>query len=477
MADNPASSSQAHQGQSRNLVRRFGEAMDAIPFGTAPLLILAVGLIAGAYLLANPPLREEGTLRLWVFSNQHYRAMQQLRVDHPDLADRFVPQLVDEDAVTSRLRAALYAGSDVADLVEVEITWAGSFFRGPIDQVGFVDLRPWLEERGHYDRLVRARFAPYSVGDRIFGMPKDVHPVLLAYNAERMAEFEEKYDFKMEQIETWAEFVDIGRKITRRGGANPRYMINLNDSGHDQFEVLLFQAGGGFFNEEGELIMDDELVVELLEWYIPLVAGPDRIGADAGWGAQFNHALREGYVLSYLAPDWRSRTPQNQIPDLEGKMKLMPLPAFPEHIDPTGRRTSTWGGTMVGITRHTQDPALAKELIERVYLDEALMLTNFRNTNILPPVRDLWAHEAFDEPNEYWSGQPLGRLYADVADEVPRQYTTPFTQLAKERMGQVISGLSRYYRRHGDEGFEAEVRRRLDAAAANVRREMRRNPF
>ena len=67
------------------------------------------------------------------------------------------------------------------DLVEVEISFAGPFFRGPKEEIGFVDLVPYLERDGLYDRIVQTRFAPYMSRKAIYGLPHDVHPVALAY--------------------------------------------------------------------------------------------------------------------------------------------------------------------------------------------------------------------------------------------------------------------------------------------------------
>ena len=86
-------------------------------------------------------------------------------------------------------------------------------------------------------------------------------------------------------------------------------------------------------------------------------------------------------------------------------------------------------------------------------------------------------HPAFDEERAYWSGQPLGRLYANLADEVPPQYGSPLVETAKSKMSGVISACAVYYRENGEAGFEDFALTRLAEAAAEVRRYMRRNPY
>lgn len=440
-------------------------------FGMAPAILLILTLFSGAYILLNPARSPDADLSVWVFAKSHYGAypefIRRFEEENPGFSVHL--QLVHQQAVTSRLRAAMHAGLPVPDLVEIEISWAGSFFRGPVEDVGLLDLRPWLEETGYIDAMVDNRLATYSIGDRVFGLPNDVHPVMLAYRRDIF----EELGINADEIETWDQFIEIGRRVTRRGGANPRYMVGFNNVGADSFEVLLFQRGGGYFDDQGELIMDSELVVETLLWFIPLVAGPERIAVDAGWGAQFARSMSDGYILAYITPDWRTRIIESDVAAVSGKMALMPLPAF----EPGGRRTSTWGGTMLGVPRSSPNIDKALRLAEHLYLNPELRIELFRRNNILPPRRDLWDHPVFDEPREFWSGQAIGRLYADLARDVPAQFSSPFVEIAKGKMGQVISGLSSYYDRHGERGFEDEVRRRLSEAARLVRLQMARNPF
>jgi ABC-type glycerol-3-phosphate transport system substrate-binding protein len=154
-------------------------------------------------------------------------------------------------------------------------------------------------------------------------------------------------------------------------------------------------------------------------------------------------------------------------------MALMPLPA----AEVGGRRTSTWGGTMLGITKSCPNPELAWKVAEHMYFNKAELAVRFRATNILPPLKDAWEHPAFDEQRPYWSGQKLGRLYADLAEEVPPQYASPLIETAKTKMAGVISASAAYYREHGAEGFEDFARNRLKGAADEVRRYIQRNPY
>jgi len=332
---------------------RFG---DWFPFGKAPFVVLVLVVAAAGWLVLHPVERREATISLWTFADMHYYAYLNARpsfeAKHP--GEKLDVQFVHGTAVTSRLRAAFWNDLDVPDCAEVEISTAGSFFRGRPEDVGFIDLTPRLEAEGLLDRMVKTRFAPYTYRDRhtgrdyIFGLPHDVHPVMLAYRRDIF----EELGIDVSTIETWDDFIRIGWKVTI---PDKRYMLDFSESGGGGFEVVLYQRDGGLFDADGRCIMDNDVAYETLLWYVPLVAGPNLIAIDPGWGQTWVQAIEDGYMLTWTCPDWRSKSAEQQVPRVAGKMALMPLPA----VRPGGRRTSSWGGTMLGITQACPNKDLA----------------------------------------------------------------------------------------------------------------------
>lgn len=444
--------------------------MRSFPFGTAALCLLALALVSGGWLAATPPKKKTATLTFWVFAKSHYdayvKALPAFEKAHPGTTVDI--QLVANNGLAARLQAAFQADLDVPDLVEVEISSAGSFFRGPLKHVGFLDLTDRIHREGLWDALVQARFAPYTSRGRIFGLPHDVHPVLLAYRRDLF----EKAGVDAADIETWDDFIRVGKRLTKPG---KRFMIELSDANASNFETFLFQRGGGFFGPDGNVIFDNDIAVETLLWYIPLVAdgSPTQIGNSLGSGQVLTQAIEDGYFLTLIAPDWRTKSFESDIPRVAGKMALMPLPA----VRPGGLRTSTWGGTMLGITRACKRPDLAWELAKHMYLNKKDLAERFRDLNILPAARAAWKDPAFYEPRPYWSGQPLGKLYADLAPHVPYQYTSPVIVSAKNKLGEALVSCVQHYEARGEAGFEPFVRARLKQSADEVRAMIRRNPY
>ncbi|MES2465105.1 MAG: extracellular solute-binding protein [Armatimonadota bacterium] len=448
------------------------KARPSYPFGPAALVLMVLAIISGIAIALTPPPKKNATLTFWTFAKPHYesylKAVPAFEKAHPGVTVDL--QLVANNGLAQRLQAAFQADLDVPDICEIEISSAGSFFRGPVKNIGFVDLTDRLKSEGLLDRMVESRFSPYTSRGRIFGLPHDVHPVMFAYRRDIM----EKAGIDVNSIKTWDDFIRVGQKLTI---PQKRYMLEMSSTGTDQLEAFLFQRDGGYFDAQGNLIFDNDVAAKTLQWYVPLVAknSKTRIGNTlaSSYGSVIAQGMLNDYFVCLVAPDWRTKGMEMDIAGIGGKMALMPLPA----AVPGGRRTSTWGGTMLGITKHGQHQDLAWEFAKHLYLNDKDLAARFEGTNILPPVRSAWQEAPFKERRPYWSGQALGEKYAALAPDVPAQYSSPFISQAKSKLGEALIASVQYYERNGENGFDAFVRKTLKDRANEVRRQIARNPY
>ncbi|HZL20707.1 MAG TPA: extracellular solute-binding protein [Polyangia bacterium] len=275
-------------------------------------------------------------------------------------------------------------------------------------------------------------------------------------------------------LDTWDKFAAVGRRLTGDldgDGVPDRYMLDLLASGDTALTTLIFQRGGELFDRAGNVAFDSQPVAEVILWYLRQIAGPQKIAYDAGWGQSAAKAMTDGLVLFFLTPDWRSFQYQTEVPWLRGKMALMPLPAW----TPGGRRTSVWGGTGLMIMKATQHPELAWELATFLYFDRESLSRRFAETNIVPVLKDAWKRPELDAPNPYFSNQPIGRMYAQLAPDTPPINSSPVDAVARAKLNQAFSRCLEFYQRHGETGLPATIHAELARAAADVRRMADRN--
>jgi hypothetical protein len=129
-----------------------------------------------------------------------------------------------------------------------------------------------------------------------------------------------------------------------------------------------------------------------------------------------------------------------------------------------------WGGTGLAITRDCADPELAWAFAEFLYLEPGELGKRFRESNILPPVRDAWNLPEFDEPQPFFSGQAVGRLYAELAPETPDEYVHAYTGLAQAKVNEAYMAASEHFRRHGERGLRRQRHRQNERRALGAAR-------
>lgn len=448
---------------------------------TTPAVWLLLVLCLVSALLIRARVRPERPgLSLWVFAQPHQLAyvplIEKWNAEQTEAGRRAECLLIDFAALERRLLSGLLSGTPVGELVEVERAVAARTFTGPLEDIGFHDLTDRLKEEGLLEAINPPSFAPWVSRGRIFGIPHDVHPILLVYRSD----LTDAAGIDMTKIETWEEFFTALRPLMAdaNGDGHPdRYLMNFWPSNTVLLEGLLLQAGGGFFDAEERLVIDSEVNARVLAALATWCGGPGRVALDVpDFNAAGNTLRLRGTVVAALMPDWLAGRWRIDMPELEGKLRLMPLPAW----ERGGLRTTTFGGTMLGIPKATKDFEAAWSFAKRLYLDPETHASFFRTTNIIPPVRTSWGHPDFSRPDPYFGGQLVGQLYIEQAGNIPVRTSSPYNSFALDRVSDALLKLIDIAERDqvSDPAALIETARaELREAQRQTRRQIERNVF
>jgi arabinosaccharide transport system substrate-binding protein len=448
-------------------------------------IILMIAVLSSVVVLALP-VRDRPGLEFWTFAANHvdvYRPLTEQwndRVRETGEGQRVNLYSLDGSALERRTLNGFWADTPLADLIEIEASTFYKYVTGPLEDVGFVDLTDRLADEGILQTLNPPSLSPWTSRGRIFGLPHDVHPVLLVYRADIV---EDELGVDMASVETWDDFVRLLRPAIRDlsgDGRADRYLLNFwfNDAG--ALEVLMLQAGGGTFDIDGNLIVDSPVNARVLSQAIEWCFGEGRIAIQApDFDAGGNQLKLDGRVVAAMMPDWLAGVWKRDLPQLGGKLKLMPLPAW----EPGGRRTSVQGGTMLGIPKASMESGEFEDAwayAKHLYLSREVAESLFREGNIISPVTRFWDQPFYHEPDPYFSGQPSGSLFIEQAPHVPLRPSHPYRVVARTEIGRAADRLRAYADARGVYSVEAlmpEAQRLLEAAAERVRQQMSRNVF
>jgi len=439
--------------------------LDRFPYGKAPLVLLVIAVLSSLTFALTHRSARPADLVLATFSRQHYdayvAALPKFEQEHHVKVN---VQRIDFQSLEARLQSAIVANTDVPDLTEISEGTLGFFTRGPESDFGFADLTDLVKKDGLDHRVLESRFAPWTTRGRVYALPHDVHPVMLAYRRDLI----EQLGIDVNKLDTWDDFVAMGRQITQDldgDGTIDRFALELKRNGGWGLQLLLRQQGIDLFDAQGDVAFNGPVGVDTLLWYLRQTRGPERIGYDPGEGQPFFKALQDGLILFVFCADWRSFQLQLDAPMLEGKMALMPMPAWQKG----GRHTSTWGMTGLTMSRTTKRPELAWELAKFLYFNPPDLGKRFLATNIITPLKEAWGLPEFQTPNAYFSGQKLGAEYARWAADVPPIFASPVYKSAQTKLDQAFTRSALYYEQYGEAGLREKVTAELEGAAAYLR--------
>lgn len=383
----------------------------------------------------------------WIFARTHEISYSPIAAEwsktHPPPVQIV---LLSGNALERRMLSGFLSGTPLPAMMEVEIGMVPKVFRGPVKDIGFRDVTDNLAQDGLLEKITPSAFSPWTSRGRIFGLPHDVHPVLLAYRADLV----EAAGIDVNQIETWEDFFRVMGPLQRlagnAAGEPERYLLNLWPTQSATMQILLLQAGGSVIDDNDKPSLDTEINAKVLASMVNWSIGPNRIAVDMREGGAAGYVMMDnGLCLASFMPDWKCQIWKVEAPQLAGKLKLMPLPAW----ERGGRRTSVQGGTMIGIPRDTPYFDQAWAFAKHLYLSEEVAVERFRSLCIIPPVKTAWTNPVFDEPDPYFQGQPKGRLYINQAGAVPNRSSSPYSGLAMSKAADALNLLYVHAQRTG----------------------------
>jgi len=440
------------------------------------VVIMLIALVSTALVILLPTAPREG-LPFWTMRMQHYDAyvdnLAAWNAAHPE--KRVDMQMIHQPAFERRMLSGFLNGTPVADLLEVSSTVSPKAFLGPLDQVGFYDMTDRLHAEGVYAQFNEASFAPYTSRGRIFGLPHDVHPVLLAYRADIV----EAAGIDVSQIETWEDYFRIMRPLMQDfdGDGRPdRFLLEFSEIRSTEIVMLMLQNGGQIFDENDEPCFANERNAHVLATLITWVTGPNRVCLEVSATASGHRQRLDGAVVGTIAPDWILGQWKIENPGLSGKVKVMPLPAW----ERGGRRVSVAQGCMMGISKTSERIDLAWEVALHLYTSAEIAEALFNTVCIISPVKALWEKPFYHAPDPFCSGQKIGSLYIDYAPQIPIRTSSPYTTSAEQYIGAAAMDLHAYAERNGiydAAALEPVALRLLEEKQAALKRLISRNVF
>ena len=389
------------------------------------VLIALVALLAlGSFSAA---LAQDATeLTLWVFVDRHglYMQNQAARWNeaHPDRPIEIAYEQIDYTQMHDNLLAALLVGMGAPDLADVEIKKFATFTKGDIQ---FIPLNEVIDP--YRADIIESRLAPYTANGNNYGIDYHLGAFVMYYNTGIL----EEAGVDVNSIKTWDDYIAAGQKVTRDtdgDGEIDVYMASIEVTDIFSAYALMLMNGGGTYNADGEIILEDPANVEALQFLQDLVHEHGIVRPASGGG---HHSpdhfidLVEGRIASLWMPQWyMTRYPDNMGSALADVAVVRPMPVFEE-----GSYTTTMGGgTGTAITNQIDSDkiALAAEFLAFAKLTYDANVLLWTDLGFDPMRLDVYDDEALLITMDDFSGEmPFRHIKAGLGKVAP-EYTGPF---------------------------------------------------
>ncbi|WP_202078068.1 ABC transporter substrate-binding protein [Caldalkalibacillus salinus] len=394
-------------------------------------------------------------LLFWTFQELHINFFESAIIrwneEHPDRPIALKAETYPYDNMHNNLLLSLQSGKGAPDLVDIELGRFPNFLQG----------EPQLEPMNEYvepllDQFVSSRFDVYAKDGVYYGLPTHVGATVMYYNQAIMDEA----GVDIDQIETWEDYVEAGKQVVANTDA---VMTTVETNDYWAYWPMLKQQGSDFFDANGQVTLDHNTNIDTLQFLQDLIYDHEIAmltpGGDHHAEEYYGFMNDEG-AASVMMPMWYMGRFTDYMEDLNGKMRIRPLPRWEEG----GDRSAGAGGTGTVVTNQSEHADLAKEFLAFAKLSEQGNIDLWRVLGFDPPRWDVWDSPEMLEDNQYYEyfNDDIFDILLEMRDEIESIHINEHNPLVQQQL--TINVLNNVLRQRSQSPEEA-----LKEAADEIR--------
>ncbi|GAA2722498.1 ABC transporter substrate-binding protein [Cellulomonas aerilata] len=275
-------------------------------------------------------------------------------------------------------------------------------------QDGLVDLGACEEVVAAKDQFVDWTWQQVQLGeeDSVYAIPQDAGPMALFYRADL---FEQN---NIPVPTTWEEFATAAEQVRAAGG----YITNFSQADINQFAGLVWQAGGSWFENDGEqwtVDLTNEESVKVASFWDDLIER-DLVSTYPGWTTEWDNAYNSGEVWTWNSAVWGANSIATGAPDTAGRWAVAPSPQWEDGDASAGN----WGGSTTAVFQGTEHPYEAAKFALWLNTSEEALTALIEAANLYPATTDGAQLPALAEGVEFYGGQPIYDVFAEASEQV-----------------------------------------------------------
>ena len=270
-----------------------------------------------------------------------------------------------------------------------------------------------------------------SIGNGIWGMSPENEPRGGVFFNKRMLKEagisdEEPYDLQRDGKWTWSKFEEIGKDIHEKTG---KYLLTSEATGGDTLMMMIQSCGANFVNEDGEAyIVGNETAEKCIDLYTELVQN-DVVKLVNNWD-EYIATITSGEAAGIVNGNWITATLMS-TEDQKGLWGITTMPKV-DGVD-TATNYANNGGSSWYITSNCKNVELAEDFLASTFgsstdFYDAILSETGAISCYLPAGES----DVYNEPNEFFGGQPIFSTIVEYSSHIPEFTKTPYHYEARE---------------------------------------------
>lgn len=346
------------------------------------------------------------TLNVWTFIENHqdfYTNMaEKWNEANPDKKVKLVLSNMAYDDMHNKLSLALESGEGAPDVVDIELGKFPAFTTG---KIGLMDLTSAIEP--YKDKVVESRLDLYGKDGKYYGLPTHVGTTVAFYNTEAL----EAAGIDYTTIKTWEDFKNAGVKYKEETG---KIFAAAETTAQWTVNLMLAQKSGSYLKEDGSLDVNNDTMVECLQYMKDMQAAGalDTIAGGQPDNEEAYPLYNSGDVAAAIMPFWQTSRYTSYMTDLKGKVAIAAPPVWGDN---DAVKTIGGGGTGTAVVATSENADLAAEVFAYIKLSDEASQEIYNVLGFDPVNTEVWTDTALTEnPDnqfvQYFNTKPFASL-------------------------------------------------------------------
>lgn len=361
--------------------------------------------------------KPSGKVTIWMWKAAHDTltnsgVLDKFAKEYPDVQVEVVEYAPAD--VYQKLPLALQAGTGAPDISLVE----NSHLAQIVSLGGLTDMTQWVTP--YIDKMNAYKWEDAKLDDKYYAMPWDSGPVVMYYRRDvfEAAGLPSDPDSVSKAVATWDDYFNVCKTIKEKTGSACFSNNKANNYGR-LYEMMLWQQGLGYYNDQGQVTVDSPENVATLEmlkkfWDADLTS--DQLEWTDGWYAELAADTTAKPIATLVEAAWMGAFLKGWIaPGTEGKWGVALMPAMKDGEV----RGANDGGSAFVIPEQSQNKEAAWALTEFLFGRVDNQVAMFKSSDFFPSLEAAYADPVFSEPDPFFADQAVRPMYVDVVKEVP----------------------------------------------------------